>query len=191
MKLTFATNNAHKLDEARAILGERVEIISLRELGCYDDIPETGTTLQANSLQKAAYIYNHFQVDCFADDTGLEIEALNGAPGVYTARYAGEPANDAANRAKVLQELQGVTNRNARFVTIITLILQGQTFTFEGEVKGTISFEERGTGGFGYDSIFIPEGYEDTFAVLPAAVKNSISHRSRAVEKLYEYLKTL
>ncbi len=191
MKLTFATNNAHKLDEARAILGERVEIISLRELGCYDDIPETGTTLQANSLQKAAYIHDHFHVDCFADDTGLEIEALNGAPGVYTARYAGEPANDAANRAKVLKELQGITNRNARFVTVITLILQGKTITFEGEVKGSIALEESGIGGFGYDSIFIPEGYDHTFAVLPPKVKNSISHRSRAVEKLYQYLKTL
>ncbi len=191
MKLTFATNNAHKLDEARAILGERVEIISLRELGCYGDIPETGTTLQANSLQKAAYIHDHFHVDCFADDTGLEIEALNGAPGVYTARYAGEPANDAANRAKVLKELQGITNRNARFVTVITLILQGKTITFEGEVKGSIALEESGTGGFGYDSIFIPEGYDHTFAVLPPKVKNSISHRSRAVEKLYQYLKTL
>ncbi len=188
MKLVFATNNQHKLEEARAILKEHIEIISLSELGCYDDIPETATTLQGNSSLKARYIYDHFGVNCFADDTGLEICALGGEPGVYSARYAGEPANSANNRAKVLEKLQGVVNREARFATVITLILEGKEYSFEGEVKGTIATSESGEGGFGYDSIFIPEGYEVTFAALNADVKNSMSHRGRALKVLWDFL---
>ncbi len=188
MKLVFATNNKHKLEEARAILGERVEVISLNELGCYDDIPETATTLEGNSHLKAQYIAEHFGVDCFADDTGLEIEALNGEPGVYSARYAGEPANDANNRIKVLEKLQGIANRKARFRTVITLILQGEEIQVEGEVRGQIAESESGTMGFGYDSIFIPEGYTETFATLGEVEKNKISHRGRALARLCEYL---
>ncbi len=188
MKLVFATNNQHKLEEARAILHDHVEIISLAELGCYDDIPETADTLQGNSLLKARYIYEHFGVDCFADDTGLEIRALNGEPGVYSARYAGEPADSARNRAKVLEKMQGMTDRAARFCTVITLIIDGQEYFFEGEVQGTIATQESGEGGFGYDSIFVPEGYTDTFAELSAEQKNSMSHRGRALTKLYEFL---
>ncbi len=198
MKLVFATNNQHKLTEACAILRDQIEIISLAELGCYDDIPETAATLQGNSALKARYIYEHFGVDCFADDTGLEIEALDGEPGVYSARYAsldsgvrtqesGQSA-DALNRAKVLRKMDGVENRKARFCTVITLILDGKEYFFEGEVKGTIATQESGEGGFGYDSIFIPEGYEQTFAELSAEQKNSMSHRGRALKALYEFL---
>ncbi len=188
MKLVFATNNQHKLEEARAILKKQVEIISLSELGCYDDIPETAATLQGNSALKARYIYEHFGVDCFADDTGLEIAALNGAPGVYSARYAGEPSDSARNRAKVLEQMQGIKDRTARFCTIITLIIDGKEYFFEGEVRGTIAEHESGTGGFGYDSIFIPEGHTQTFAELSAETKNSMSHRGRALQVLWQFL---
>ncbi len=188
MKLVFATNNQHKLAEARAILKEHVEIISLSELGCYDDIPETAATLQGNSALKARYIYEHFGVDCFADDTGLEIAALDGAPGVYSARYAGEPSDSARNRAKVLEQMQGVKDRTARFCTVITLIIDGKKYFFEGEVRGTIAEYESGTGGFGYDSIFIPEGYTQTFAALSAETKNSMSHRGQALKALWQFL---
>ncbi len=188
MKLVFATNNQHKLEEASAILKEHVEIISLSELGCYDDIPETAVTLQGNSALKARYIYGHFGVDCFADDTGLEIAALDGAPGVYSARYAGEPSDSARNRAKVLEQMQGVKDRTARFCTVITLIIDGKEYFFEGEVRGTIAEHESGTGGFGYDSIFIPEGHTQTFAELSAEAKNSMSHRGRALQVLWQFL---
>jgi len=184
MQLVFATNNAHKLEEVQKILPSVFQIISLRELGCTDDIAETGTTLEANSLIKAQYIWEHYHVDCFADDTGLEIEALNGQPGVYTARWAGEAHNDAANRQKALRELQGITNRRARFRTVVTLIRQGKIEQVEGIVNGYIATKEQGEGGFGYDPIFIPEGYNKTFAELPASVKNTISHRARAMEQL-------
>ncbi len=188
MKLVFATNNQHKLEEARAILKEHVDVISLAELGCNDDIPETAHTLQGNSFLKARYIYEHFGVNCFADDTGLEINALNGEPGVYSARYAGEPANSANNRAKVLEKMRGVTNREARFCTVITLIIDGIEYFFEGEIKGTISTSESGDGGFGYDSIFVPDRYDKTFAELGADMKNRMSHRGRALEKVCQFL---
>ncbi len=188
MKLVFATNNAHKLEEARAILGEKIHVISLAELGCTDDIPETADTLSGNSLMKAQYIHEHFGVDCFADDTGLEVEALGGAPGVYSARYAGEPQDASLNRKKLLHELSGVENRKARFRTVVTLILNGKTTQVDGIVNGRISDAELGTGGFGYDSVFIPDGYQLTFAQLGEEIKNTISHRARAMQALADIL---
>jgi len=188
MQFVFATNNAHKLEEVRKILPSVFQIISLKDLGCCDDIEENGETLEANSLIKAQYIWNRYHVDCFADDTGLEIEALHGAPGVYTARWAGEAHNDAANRQKALTELLDKQNRKARFRTVVTLIRQGKVEQVEGVVNGCIATEERGEGGFGYDPIFIPEGYDNTFAELPPEIKNTISHRARAMEKLKQIL---
>jgi len=188
MQLVFATNNAHKLEEVRKILPSVFQVISLKELGCTDDIEEIGTTLEENSLVKAQYIWNRYHVDCFADDTGLEIEVLNNQPGVYTARWAGEAHNDAANRQKALDELKIQTNRRARFRTVVTLIRDGKVAQVEGQVGGSIATEERGDGGFGYDSLFIPEGYDQTFAQLPQQIKNSISHRARAMEELKNIL---
>lgn len=188
MNIVFATNNTHKQEEVRKILPSAFQVISLAELGCTDDIAETGETLEANSLIKAQYIWDKYHVDCFADDTGLEIEALNHQPGVYTARWAGEAHNDAANRQKALTLLQGKTNRQARFRTVVTLIRGGKIEQVEGVVHGMIATEERGNGGFGYDPIFIPEGHTETFAELPASVKNTISHRARAMEKLKNIL---
>ena len=187
-KLVFATHNAHKVDEVRAILPASVELVGPAALGCHDEIPETGNTLRDNALQKVQYIHDRFGVDCFADDTGLEVEALDGAPGVYSARYAGEPADFAKNRAKLLAALTGISNRRAQFRTVVSLILNDKTYFFEGIVKGRIIAEERGVGGFGYDSVFVPDGYDKTFAELPAAVKNSISHRARAMEQLNNFL---
>ena len=197
MNLIFASNNAHKLEEARAIL-PAYHILSLAEIGCHEEIPETQPTLQGNSLQKAEFVYNwcreHLKklpadiLGCFADDTGLEIEALNGDPGVYTARWAGEPACDANNRKKALAQLANQTNRNARFRTVITLIENGKEQQVVGEVKGIIATQESGDKGFGYDSLFIPNGYDKTFAELPAEVKNSISHRANALAKLAQIL---
>lgn len=187
-KLVFATHNAHKVDEVRAILPASVELVGLAALGCHDEIPETGDTLRDNALQKVQYIHDRFGVDCFADDTGLEVEALDGAPGVYSARYAGEPADFAKNRAKLLSALTGISNRRAQFRTVVSLILNDKTYFFEGIVTGRIIAEERGFGGFGYDSVFVPDGYDKTFAELPAAVKNSISHRARAMEQLNNFL---
>ena len=187
-KLVFATHNAHKVDEVRAILPASVELVGLAALGCHDEIPETGDTLRDNALQKVQYIHDRFGIDCFADDTGLEVEALDGAPGVYSARYAGEPADFAKNRAKLLAALTGISNRRAQFRTVVSLILNGKTYFFEGIVTGRIIAEERGVGGFGYDSVFVPDGYDKTFAELPAAVKNSISHRARAMEQLNNFL---
>lgn len=187
-KLVFATNNAHKLSEVRSILAPHYEIISLAELNCFDDIPETAATLQGNALLKAEYIYKKFGVDCFADDTGLEVEALHGEPGVYSARYAG-PANDAqANMQKLLQELGQNENRKACFRTVITLIIRGEQFYFEGRINGRIATQPTGTAGFGYDPIFIPDGYSQSFAELGTEEKNKISHRALAVIKLTEYL---
>ena len=189
MKLVFATNNRHKLDEVRAIVGDRVEVLSLNDIGCHDDIPETADTLQGNALIKARYIHEKFGVDCFADDTGLEVEALDGAPGVYSARYAGEECDSEANMQKLLQNLTGKSNRNAQFRTVIALIIKGEEKLFNGIVKGTITEEKRGDSGFGYDPVFIPEGFSESFAQMSGEMKNSISHRYRATLELSNYLK--
>lgn len=188
-KLVFATNNTHKLEEIASILGEKIELLSLKDIGCSADIPETADTLQGNAIQKAEYIYNQYGFDCFADDTGLEVESLNGAPGVFSARYAGDGHNSEANMKKLLQNLQGVENRKAQFRTVICLILDGKQHLFEGICKGEIIKEKRGNAGFGYDPIFVPEEYEESFAQLGNAIKNKISHRAKAVEMLCKYLK--
>lgn len=189
MKLVFATNNKHKLEEVRAIIGNRVEILSLNDIDCHDDIPETADTLQGNALIKAHYIHEKYNVDCFADDTGLEVEALGGAPGVYSARYAGEECDSQANMHKLLENLTGENNRNAQFRTVIALIIKGEEKLFNGIVKGKISREKMGNSGFGYDPIFIPEGFSQSFAQMSSEMKNSISHRYRATEQLSNYLK--
>lgn len=189
MKLVFATNNKHKLEEVRSILGDRVEVLSLNDINCHDDIPETAETLQGNALIKARYIYNKYGIDCFADDTGLEVDALNGEPGVYSARYAGEQHCSEDNMNKLLQNLTGKTNRNAQFRTVIALIINGEETLFDGIVKGTISKEKTGDSGFGYDPIFVPEGHTESFAQMDSEQKNKISHRYRAVVKLCDYLK--
>lgn len=188
-KLVFATNNAHKLEEIRAILGDKVEILSLNDINCHADILETADTLEGNAELKAAYIYTNYGLDCFADDTGLEVEALNGAPGIYSARYAGGEGHDSeANMKKLLTEMAGKTNRNAQFRTAICLIEKGNKHLFEGIVKGRIIEAKRGNSGFGYDPVFIPEGYNETFAEMGNTEKNKISHRARAVAALCEYL---
>lgn len=187
-RLVFATNNAHKLQEIRAILGNAVEVHSLSDIGCNADIPETGNTLEANATLKAQYIYERYQCNCFADDTGLEVEALNGAPGVYSARYAGEPSNSERNIDKLLAALEGESNRKAQFRTVIAYIHNGELHLFEGIVRGSIALSREGSGGFGYDSVFVPEGYADTFAALPAEEKNRISHRARATAQFTQYL---
>jgi XTP/dITP diphosphohydrolase len=189
MKLVFATNNKHKLQEVRDIVGDRVEVLSLADINCYDDIPETADTLQGNALIKARYIYAKYGFDCFADDTGLEVEALGGAPGVYSARYAGEECDSEANMQKLLQNLTGETNRNAQFRTVIALIIRGEEKLFNGIVKGTIATEKKGDSGFGYDPIFIPEGHSESFAQMSSEMKNSMSHRFRATQQLGDYLK--
>ena len=190
-KLVFATNNAHKLEEVAAILGDQVELLSLNDIGCQTDIPETAETLEGNALLKSSYIYKNYHLDCFADDTGLEVEALNGAPGVYSARYAGGEGHDAqANMLKLLHELDGKENRKAQFRTAISLILDGKEYLFEGVIKGEIIKENRGDSGFGYDPVFMPEGYDRTFAELGNDIKNQISHRALAVQKLCEFLQS-
>lgn len=186
--LVFATNNAHKLEEIREILGEKFHIVSLKELGCQEDIPEEQDTLEGNALQKARYIREKYKVDCFADDTGLEIEALGGEPGVYSARYAGDGHDSEANMRKVLDKMSGETNRRARFRTVIALLLDGQEHLFEGEVRGEILRERHGEGGFGYDPIFRPEGFTQSFAEMSLEDKNKISHRGRATEALRKFL---
>lgn len=187
-ELCFATNNAHKVTEVQAKIEGQIKIKTLNELGCTADIPETADTLEGNALQKARYVWDHYHCNCFADDTGLEVEALNGAPGVHTARYAGEAKDSNANMAKLLDALKGETNRKACFRTVIALIEDGKETLFEGKVEGTIATEKSGAEGFGYDPIFKPEGFDKTFAELPLEVKNNISHRGRAVEKLVSYL---
>jgi len=206
MKIVFATNNQHKLSEIRSILGESIEVLSLKDIGCDVDIPETGKTLKENALQKAQYIYDHYHISVFADDTGLEVDALNGAPGIYSARYASmeagahEASHDAeANMSRLLRELGENNNRRARFRTVIALILKKdvcpcgctsikEIHQFEGIVEGQIIKERRGGEGFGYDPIFQPDGYEETFAELGMEIKNHISHRARAVKKLADFL---
>jgi len=189
MKLVLASNNKHKLEEMRGILGNDIEILSLSDINCHDEIPEEQDTIEGNALQKARYIHDKFGLDCFADDTGLEVECLNGEPGVYSARYAGEHPTFDDNIAKLLANMKGHENRKARFRTAIALILNGQEHIFEGEVKGRIIEEYRGHNGFGYDPVFLPDGYTETFAELPAEIKNKISHRGNAAKKMAEFLK--
>ena len=200
MKIVFATNNQHKLSEIRSILGESIEVLSLKDINCDVDIPETGTTLEENALQKAQYVYDHYHISCFADDTGLEVDALDGAPGVYSARYASMASDSEANMTRLLKELGNNNNRKARFRTVIALILKKdvcpcgctsikEVHQFEGIVNGEIIRERRGGEGFGYDPIFQPDGYDQTFAELGMEIKNQISHRARATQKLAEFLK--
>ena len=188
MKLVFATNNTHKLGEIKEMLDGRHEIVSLKDIGCHEDIPEEQDTLEGNALQKARYIHEKFGYDCFADDTGLEIEALDNAPGVYSARYAGTGHDSEANMNKLLSEMNHKENRKARFRTVIALILDGKEYTFDGIVNGSITTEKRGDSGFGYDPIFMPDTYTQTFAEMGNDTKNQISHRAKAVMKLTLFL---
>ena len=188
MKIVFATNNAHKLSEVKAVLGDGYELVTLKEVGITEDIPETGDTLDENASLKARYVYERTGLDCFADDTGLEVEALGGAPGVRSARYATDGHDFAANNRKLLKELDGVTNREARFRTVISLIASGEEIQVEGVVNGVIALSESGSEGFGYDPLFIPEGKSVTFAEMSSDEKNSISHRGRAVAELVKVL---
>ena len=188
-KLVFATNNKHKLEEVRSVLHNQMEILSLHEIGCDADIPETAATLEGNALLKARYVYENFGYDCFADDTGLEVNALNGEPGVYSARYAGENHDAQLNTEKLLLNMLDKTDRSAQFRTVIALIEDGNTQYFEGIIRGEIIREKKGNTGFGYDPVFVPEGFTKTFAELGADVKNKISHRALAVEQLLNYLK--
>lgn len=190
-KLVFATNNKHKLDEARKILNGSVEILSLADIDCNADIPETADTLEGNALIKTRYVKEHFGYDCFADDTGLLVDALDGAPGVYSARYAGEDCNSQKNMEKLLVELEGVDNRRAAFVTCIALSLRGGEHIFKGEIGGIITETAKGDAGFGYDPIFMPFEYDKTFAELGDDIKNKISHRARAMEQLAKFLNNL
>lgn len=197
MDIVFASANKNKIREISAMLPEGITLLGLEDIGIYDEIPEPGTTIRHNSFLKADYVSGYLKrqgksgMPVFADDSGLEVEALGNAPGVYSARYAGVPKNDQANNEKLMEELRHAASRKARFVTVITLMMDGGTHYFEGEVKGTISFEARGGNGFGYDPLFIPQGYRSTFAELGAEVKNTISHRAAAVKKLLEHLKKM
>lgn len=187
-KIVFATNNAHKLEEIREIMGDSWQVLSLSDIDCHDDIPETADTLEGNAIQKAMFVKEHYGYDCFADDTGLLVNALDGAPGVYSARYAGPGHDSAANMALLLRNMRGKDNRKARFSTVIALIEGSSLKTFEGSVSGEIIEEAVGTEGFGYDPVFRPDGYDVTFAQMSAEEKNAISHRGRAVARLIDYL---
>ncbi len=187
-KLVFATNNLHKLQEVKPLLANKFNLLSLADIGFTEEIPEDFDTLELNASQKAWHIYNRFGIDCFADDTGLEVDALNGAPGVYSARYAGEQKNPQDNIVKLLAELNGVGNRKARFRTVISLVIGGNETLFEGVVEGVILTEKHGEAGFGYDPIFMPDGYNVSFAQMELDAKNAISHRGRAVSKLVSFL---
>lgn len=189
MKICFATNNAHKLQEIRELLGNEFEVMGLLDIGCREELPENQKTLEGNSMEKAEYVYQNYGVSCFADDTGLEVFALDGAPGVYSARYAGPQKNSNDNIALLLSELENADNRNAQFRTVITLIHLGKAKQFEGTVKGRIIEETRGSGGFGYDPIFVPSGQKLTFAEMDSGQKNKVSHRGNAIRKLVEFLK--
>lgn len=191
LKLVFATNNRHKLEEVSHKIGDHFELLTPNDIGCTEDIEETGSTFKENAAIKSKYVYTNYHLNCFGDDSGLMIDALNGEPGVYSARYAGEHGNHAANIKKVLTKLEGIENRKARFVTMISLIWEGKEHVFEGIVEGTIRHETTGAGGFGYDPIFQPDGYNITFAEMSMEEKNKISHRARAVEKLIGFLKTI
>lgn len=186
--IIFASNNAHKLEEVRSILGEKYRIVSLKEIGCNEEIPEEQDTLQGNALQKARFVYERYHQNCFADDTGLEIAALDGRPGVYSARYAGLHCSFEDNMNKVLAELEGKTDRSACFRTVIALIWDNKEYLFEGRVDGEILCEKHGKDGFGYDPIFLPVGYGESFAEMSLSQKNAISHRGRAMEKLSQFL---
>lgn len=188
MKLIFATQNQNKVKELQRLMPKSIELLSLKDIGCDDDIPETAPDLQGNASQKSNYVVKKFNVNCFADDTGLEIEALNNEPGVLSARYAGEQKNSNDNMDLVLEKLQNVSNRKARFRTVISLILNGKEYIFEGEAKGEILKQKCGTDGFGYDPIFKPKGYDITFAEMSLDEKNKISHRGKAVRKLVDFL---
>lgn len=188
-KIVFASNNMHKIQEVRALANGIAEIVSMREIGCLEDIPETGTILEQNASIKSFYIFNRYNTDCFADDTGLEIEALEGRPGVYSARYAGEGCTFDDNMNKVLKELGSNANRNACFRTVVSLIINGKETLFEGRIDGKIIETKTGTKGFGYDPIFIPNGYNQTFAEMPLDLKNKISHRGLAMQKMIAFLK--
>ncbi len=188
MELCFASNNAHKVEEIAALLGNAFSLKTLNDIGCYEDIPETAATIEGNSLLKAQYVWEHYKIPCFADDSGLEVIALNGDPGVLSARYAGEHGNHAKNIELLLHNLKNSSNKQARFKTVITLILNGTPVQFTGIIKGKIIEEKRGSQGFGYDPIFVPEGYERTFAEMSIAEKSLISHRALAFEQLTKYL---
>ncbi|MFA4851436.1 MAG: non-canonical purine NTP diphosphatase [Bacteroidales bacterium] len=191
MKLLFATNNRYKLKEIQNIIPAGIEIISLADIGCMEDIPETGNSIDANASEKAFFVYNKYNIDCFADDTGLEIEALKGGPGVYSARYAGEGCCFEDNINKVLFEMRGVSNRKACFRTVISLIIDGKEKQFEGRIDGLILSEKHGHEGFGYDPVFLPDGFDQTFAEMPPDLKNRISHRGLAVQKLVHYFESI
>lgn len=191
MNLVFATHNPNKLKEVRLMLPKNMKIAGLEDIGCTEEIPETQSTLEGNALEKARFVRKHYCCNCFSDDTGLEIEALNGKPGVFSARYAGEDKNSLANMEKVLQQMQGLENRKAQFRTVIALILETEEMLFEGIVEGKIITEKRGSEGFGYDPIFVPNGYTDTFAQMPLNQKNLLSHRYKAFNMLSEYLMSL
>lgn len=191
MELIFATNNSHKITEIQGILGNWITLKNLNDIKCTEDIPETGSTLEANATQKSFYIYNRYHVNCFADDTGLEVEALNGAPGVYSARYAGKQRNASDNMCKLLNDLGDEKNRKAQFRTVISLIINGTEYQFEGIVGGHITSTQSGSKGFGYDPIFVPEGYDITMAEMDLHEKNKISHRARAIKKMVQFLNQL
>ena len=188
MQLVFATNNRNKLKEVQALVLEPIQLLSLEDIDCLEDIPETQPTIEGNAIQKIEYLKKHYNVDGFADDTGLEVKALHGEPGVFSARYAGNQRNAQDNMDKLLKNLEGKTNRSAQFKTVIALTLKGQLHTFTGICKGTILTEKRGDQGFGYDPIFQPEGYEQTFAEMDLALKNQIGHRGKAIQQLVQFL---
>jgi len=189
-EIVFATNNTHKLEELRNILSGKYQVLALADIGFHEDIPETGETLAENATIKSQHIFEDFHIDCFSDDTGLEVDALGGKPGVYSARFAGENSTYAQNVDKLLYELKNTANRTARFKTVISLILDGNEYQFTGSVEGVITKEKHGEKGFGYDPVFLPDGYSETFAEMPAELKNSISHRGKAVAKLVDFLKS-
>jgi XTP/dITP diphosphohydrolase len=190
-EIVFATANPNKVREVKEVLGETYLIKSLPDIGCHEDIAETSDTFEGNALLKARYVFNNYQLNCFSEDTGLEVDALNGEPGVITARYAGPERDNHANMNLVLQKLDGKTDRGAQFRTVVALILDGKEYTFEGICRGRIAHQKTGTGGFGYDPIFIPEGYDTSFAEMEASAKNAISHRGQAVQKLITFLQEL
>lgn len=191
LKLVFATNNKNKIKEIKHLIGNSIELLSLEDIGCLEDIPETSDTIQGNAIQKAKYVYDNYGYNCFADDTGLEIDSLNGEPGIYSARYAGEQRNPEDNMNKVLEKLNDATNRNAQFKTVIALIINGELSCFEGIVKGEMTRVRSGEEGFGYDPIFKPKGYDITYSEMNLELKNKISHRALATHQLIEHLQKM